>query len=160
MVHDEVEFNSDESPIFTFGLECPLHQARIFGPIPFNKDSLIVLDRFHVDCGVVSVHSQSHLTCFATSKGPLLFENQKCDVIAGLTSASNTCATGLRISICALATGASSVSGMINSSLICQSFEDQVVRVLLFCCFRCLRNHGLLLSHNCFDIAWRRSASF
>ena len=50
--------------------------------------------------------SQSHRTRLPASSLPLPLENQKRDVRAGSTNASNTSATGLRMSICALTTGA------------------------------------------------------
>src|SRR5215475_6388082 len=49
--------------------------------------------------------SHSHLTGFPTSSLPLLFVNQNLVVISGLTNASKTSATGLRISIAVFATG-------------------------------------------------------
>ena len=49
--------------------------------------------------------SQSHRTCLPTSNLPLPRLNQKRDVMAGLTNASNTTEMGLRISICAVAIG-------------------------------------------------------
>ena len=49
--------------------------------------------------------SQSHLTCLPDSNLLLLLVNQNLDVMAGLTKASNTSATGLRMSISALAIG-------------------------------------------------------
>jgi len=49
--------------------------------------------------------SQLHVTCFPASNLPLLLVNQNLVVISGFIKASNTSATGFRISISALATG-------------------------------------------------------
>src|SRR5258708_27879517 len=49
--------------------------------------------------------SQSHWICLPGSSLPLLLVNQNLVVIVGLINASNTSATGRRISISALATG-------------------------------------------------------
>src|SRR5262249_20090736 len=71
--------------------------------------------------------SHSHCTCFPASSLPLLLVNQNLVVKFGLTKASNTSATGLRISIPVLVTGTClscrfrwlvSVSGSISCSFI------------------------------------------
>src|SRR5688572_29783744 len=49
--------------------------------------------------------SQSHCTGLPASSRPLLFVNQNFVVISGLTNASNTSATGLRMSIPVFAIG-------------------------------------------------------
>jgi hypothetical protein len=49
--------------------------------------------------------SQSHVTCLPASNMPLPLLNQNFEVIAGLTNAAKTSATGLRMSISALAAG-------------------------------------------------------
>ena len=45
-----------ESPVFTFGLECPFDEARVVWPVPLDKYSPICLNCFYVDFGMVSVH--------------------------------------------------------------------------------------------------------
>src|SRR5688572_26452688 len=49
--------------------------------------------------------SQVQVTCLPASNRPLPLLNQNLDVMAGFTNASNTSATGLRMSISALAIG-------------------------------------------------------
>src|SRR5262245_61551924 len=55
----------------------------------------------------ISYISQSHCTCLPSSRLPLLVVNQNFVVISGLTKASKTSATGLRINIPVLTTGIS-----------------------------------------------------
>src|SRR5437762_14361148 len=60
---------------------------------------------FTVRCVELPNISHSHCTCLPASSRPLLLVNQNFVVISGLTKASNTSATGLRMSIPVFAAG-------------------------------------------------------
>src|SRR5687767_11609925 len=68
---------------------------RLFGSIAFTATS--------VDA---PYNSHSHFTCLPISSRPLLLVNQNLVVMLGSMKAANTAATGLRINIPVLATGA------------------------------------------------------
>src|SRR5215813_5533010 len=67
--------------------------------------------------------SHSHLTVFPCSSFPLLFVNQNFVVMAGSINARKTSATGLRMSISALATA------FITSPLIAVPRRDRVIQL-------------------------------
>src|SRR5437867_4129342 len=99
--------NADIRRIIAVG--CKIHSAVVATSSPYGHSIRILLLRsisLTFTCVETSYISQLHLICLPTSNLPLLLVNQNLVVISGLIKASNTSATGFRMSISAFAIGA------------------------------------------------------
>ncbi len=95
--------NLHERPLRAHRLERPLHHRGILRAIPFDEDALVRFERFHLNRRADAVHFPIPTYLLPAANLPLPRLNQKRDVMAGSTNASNTTETGLRISSCAVA---------------------------------------------------------